>query len=100
MDSTREIYERSIEAGKLANCPFCDCDQDGGILLMQTGDHLLWWVECGNCGSEGPKEKEKRRAIKSWNYRKEKNRNEKRWNKRLEDQLKQAVAIIEELRKK
>ncbi len=55
--------EQDVE---LKPCPFCGWS---GNAVSGTDDIQVAYVECADCGAEGPTEITKERAIESWNHR-------------------------------
>lgn len=75
---THEEIERhrEFQTRMLKRCPFCDAEP-GENGPEVTGTHPgTDWVECNNCGAQGPSQKKynrpkgaARRAAEAWNNR-------------------------------
>lgn len=54
-------------------CPFCEA-KTGELYttITATGMEIDNYIVCKGCGCQGPKERNKREAIESWNYATEK----------------------------
>jgi Lar family restriction alleviation protein len=50
---------------EFAQCPFCNWTKSS----VKNGDTYAYWVECSDCGAEGPVEDDEAEAIAAWNHR-------------------------------
>lgn len=55
----------------LKPCPFCCYAKisEDDISGNRDMDSLLYWVECGMCGAQGPSERKEAMAVAEWNRR-------------------------------